>query len=88
MASEPGIELQTQLQSLAQRIVEAARVAASVHLFESHGESSRHYGRRSGIGGAGPVPPRDEAADSPAAPRQSPVTNDEPVAVATRDGAD
>lgn len=63
MTGEAGCELQAQLQSLAQRIVEAARLAASSHLFGSLGQTSEYYGRRVAIGGAGPVPPGDGAAD-------------------------
>ena len=67
MTGEAGCELQAQLQArlqtLAQRIVEAARLAASAHLFESLGQTSEYYGRRVAIGGAGPVPQGDGAAD-------------------------
>ena len=52
MAGERESVIETQ--SLGERIVEAARLAVAVHLFESLSESSSHYGRRIGIGGAGP----------------------------------
>lgn len=61
MADISGMEMQThlqvQLQTVAQRIVEAARLAAAAHLHGSLSETSEHYGRRIGIGGAGPVTP-------------------------------
>jgi hypothetical protein len=78
MGSESG-----KLQTLGQRIFEAAHVAVAVHLFESLLQTSQHYGRRIGIGGAGPVSPGGGADDSSAVrrpSRESVVTDDEPVA--------
>ena len=43
--------------TLGERIVEAARLAAAVHLFESLAATSQHYGQQFAIGGAGPVAP-------------------------------
>ena len=43
--------------TLGERIVEAARLAVSVHLFESLAASSQHYGQHLAIGGAGPFAP-------------------------------
>jgi hypothetical protein len=61
-----GIDAST----LGRRIVEAARLAVAVHLFESLSATSENYGRRVGIGGAGPfVPGKDDeggGSDSPA----------------------
>jgi hypothetical protein len=59
MAGEGEMVIETK--SLGERIVEAARLAVAVHLFESLSDSSSHYGsqygRRIGIGGAGPYVP-------------------------------
>jgi hypothetical protein len=63
MTGEANLELQA-LQNLGQRIVEAARLASAVHLFESLRNTSQHYGRRVGIGGAGPITPGDTSEDS------------------------
>lgn len=79
MAIETGIDMQT----LARRIVEAARLAASVHLYESLQHKSEHYGRRVMIGGAGPDTQGDgaELNSSSAYPgRTAVVTDDEPAA--------
>ena len=43
--------------TLGERIVEAARLAVAVHLFESLATGTQHYGQQFGIGGAGPVAP-------------------------------
>ena len=43
--------------TLGERIVEAARLAVSAHLFESLAASSQHYGQHLAIGGAGPFAP-------------------------------
>ena len=63
MTDQTTLEMQThlrmQLQTLADRIVEAARIAAAMHLHESLHRSSEHYGQRVAIGGAGPVTPGD-----------------------------
>jgi hypothetical protein len=53
-AQAPGA---TREMTLGERIVEAARLATAVHLFESLAATSQHYGRQFGIGGAGPVAP-------------------------------
>src|SRR5829696_23527 len=55
MAGERETVIETQ--SLGARIVEAARLAVAVHLFESLSATSSNYGRRIGIGGAGPFVP-------------------------------
>jgi hypothetical protein len=55
MAVEPASVMDTT--SLGRRVVEAARLAVAVHLFESLSSNSSHYGRRIGIGGAGPFVP-------------------------------
>ena len=50
-----------EIQPLGARIIQAARLAVAVHLFESLSATSSHYsshyGRRIGIGGAGPFVP-------------------------------
>jgi hypothetical protein len=78
------MEIETgKLQTIGQRIVEAARLASAVHLFESLRQASQHYGRRIGIGGAGPVSPADGAEETPPARhllRETAVTDGEPVA--------
>ena len=56
MSTEAGL-LQTRLQELAQRIVHAARLAASTHLSDAYHQSMNQYGRRIEIGGADPVSP-------------------------------
>ena len=79
MATETGIDLQT----LSRRIVEAARLAASVHLYESLPHKSEHYGRRVMIGGAGPDTQGDGAENSSVANhpgRTAVVTDDVPAA--------
>ena len=43
--------------TLGERIVAAARMAVTVHLFESLAGNTRNYGQQFGIGGAGPVAP-------------------------------
>jgi hypothetical protein len=79
-----GSEATLDVQSLAQRIVEAARLAAAVHLYESLQHKSRHYGRRVTIGGAGPATQGDEAAGQCSCVRRpegaAVVTDDEPAA--------
>ena len=40
--------------TLGERIVSAARLAVAVHLFESLGTATQHYGQSFAIGGAGP----------------------------------
>ncbi len=57
MATADKAEVMSGLSNLGQRIVEAARLAAAVHLFESLSGSSEHYGRQMSIGGAGPFAP-------------------------------
>ena len=47
--------------TLGERIVEAARLAVAVHLFESLAASTQHYGQQFAIGGAGPVAPATAA---------------------------
>jgi hypothetical protein len=64
MTGDAAIEIDLasiELQALSRRIVEAARLAVAVHLYESAARPSscdgdRHHtnGRRIGIGGAGP----------------------------------
>ena len=80
MAIETGIDMQT----LAKRIVEAARLAASVHLYESLRQKSEHYGRRVMIGGAGPDTQGDHDSEPGSASglpgRSAVVTDDEPAA--------
>ena len=79
MATETGIDMQT----LARRIVEAARLAASVHLYESLQHKSEHYGRRVMIGGAGPDTQGEGAELNSAANhpgRTAVVTDDESAA--------
>ena len=49
--------IETDGQSLGERIVAAARMAVAVHLFESLATGTQHYGQQFGIGGAGPVAP-------------------------------
>jgi hypothetical protein len=55
VAGERAIE--TDGRTLGERIVEAARLAVAVHLFQSLATTSEHYGQQFGIGGAGPVAP-------------------------------
>ena len=55
IADDRTVESDTR--TLGERIVEAARLAVSVHLFESLAASSQHYGQRLAIGGAGPFAP-------------------------------
>jgi hypothetical protein len=81
MNTEAGL-LNSRLQELAQRIVEAARLAASAHLFGSFNQSRPQYGRRIEIGGAGPVSPDD------AQPLRAPVAPARPRPQSVRDGAD
>ena len=62
MAGEAASVIDTT--SLGRRVVEAARLAVAVHLFESlSAGGSSHYGRRIGIGGAGPIVPGAGGAD-------------------------
>jgi len=60
---EMQAHLQMRLQTVAQRIVEAARLAAAAHLHGSHDDTGDNFGQRVAIGGAGPVSPAD-AGDS------------------------
>lgn len=93
MADISGLEmqahLQVQLQTVAERIVMAARLAAAAHLRGPLSETSE-YGRRIGIGGAGPVMPGgSEDSRLPArAQRAERVTDDEfpalPPSLSTR----
>lgn len=79
MAGESELNSET----LSQRIVQAARLAVSVHLFDSL-RDTQHFGRRIAIGGAGPVTPGDArqfSADRSAS-RVGIVTGDGPVAIA------
>lgn len=83
MTGEPSIELQSGLKALAQHIVGAARLAASVHLFEP---STQHHGRRVGTGGAGADLSRTDGgfgADR-RAPSEAAVTDDEAAPLPTR----
>ena len=50
-----SVELDTR--SLGERIVQAARLAVAVHLFESLPAASPNYGKHVSIGGAGPCAP-------------------------------
>ena len=78
-----GIETGIDMQTLARRIVEAARLAASVHLYESLHHKSELYGRRVMIGGAGPDTQGDgaELGSASGLPRRTAVvTNDVPAA--------
>ena len=78
-----GIETGIDMQTLARRIVEAARLAASVHLYESLHHKSELYGRRVMIGGAGPDTQGDGAEFNSAANhpgRTAVVTEDVPAA--------
>ena len=87
MTGDLTLELQTRLQSLARRIVDAAHVAASVHLFDSHEEAMQHYGRRVMAGGAGRVPPGDDVGADARGRRTSfdaAVTDDAPAAIPDR----
>lgn len=86
MADESGLEmrahLQMQLQTVAQRIVETARLAAAAHLFGSLASATERYGQRVAIGGAGPVSSvGSEDSRLPARPpRAGGVTDDAPPA--------
>ena len=60
---EMQAHLQMRLQTVAQRIVEVARLAAAAHLRGAPDDGSDNYGQRVAIGGAGPVSPAD-AGDS------------------------
>ena len=79
---EMQAHLQMRLETVARRIVEAGRLAAAMHLYESLGDSGECYGQRVAIGGAGPVSPA-ESGDS-RLPHRPPcagvVTDDEPPA--------
>ena len=55
IADERTSEVETR--TLGERIIEAARLAVAVHLFESLAASSQHYGQQHAIGGAGPFAP-------------------------------
>lgn len=81
MTGQPGIELQSGLKALAHRIVGAARVAASVHLFESSRTANQHYGRRGSAGGAGDDPSREDGGIRSArlTPDEAAVTDDAAV---------
>jgi hypothetical protein len=86
MTGEPGVELQSGLKALAQRIVEAARLAASAHLFESAPGTGQHHGRRVAIGGAGPDLSRDDGAAGAGrrTSGEAAVTDDDAAALPTR----
>jgi hypothetical protein len=56
MAMAGEVAAETEGKTLGERIVEAARLAAAVHLFESLASKSQHYGQQVVIGGAGPRP--------------------------------
>lgn len=81
-----GIDLGSfDLQALSRRIVEAARLAVAVHLYESAArptscDGDRHHtnGRRIGIGGAGPfvLNQRGGSATDGESPATSPATAD------------
>ena len=75
---EMQTHLRVQLQTVAQRIVEAARLAAAMHQYESL-HNSEHYGQRVTIGGAGPLTPGgSEDSHLPSRPpRGEGVTDDE-----------
>lgn len=81
MARDSGLYLQ----SLSQRIVQAARLAASVHLFESLRDTSQHFGRGIAVGAAGPVTPGNarEFSHDGSESRIGILTDDEPVAIAS-----
>jgi hypothetical protein len=81
MITEAGL-LQTRLQELAQRIIHAARLAASTHLSDAFHQSMNQYGRRIEIGGADPVSPDDQGS------RHDPVARVRPASSSLRDGAD
>ena len=84
-ALEMQAHLRVQLQAVAQRIVEAARVAAAMHLEATPGLGSEHYGQdehygqRVAIGGAGAdTPGVSEDSRLPKGPsRGEVVTEDE-----------
>ena len=83
MAEQSGPEmqahLQMRLQTMSQRIMEVARLAAAMHQFESLKQWSEHYGQRVGIGGAGPVTPgvSEDSRLPKGPPRGEIVTEDE-----------
>jgi hypothetical protein len=54
MGIAADLTVQDESGTLGTRIVEAARLAVAVHLFESLAASTDNYGRRFAIGGAGP----------------------------------
>ena len=65
MAGESATAADADISTLGRRIVEAARLAVAVHLYQSLGDTSANYGRRIGIGGAGPfVPGKDDEGDA------------------------
>ena len=80
---QSGLEMEThlrvQLQTVAQRIVEAARLAAAMHQYGSLHQSSEHYGQRVTVGGAGPITPggSEDSRLPTRSPRGDCVTDDE-----------
>jgi hypothetical protein len=56
MSDTGELSVQKDKKALGARIVETARLAVAVHLFESLAGGSQHYGRQFQIGGAGPRP--------------------------------
>ena len=76
---EMQAHLRVQLQTVAQRIVEAARLAAAMHQYGSLHESGEHYGQRVAIGGAGPLTPgaTEDSRLPTRPPRGETVTDDE-----------
>ena len=85
MSDKSSLEMQTHLQMqlriVAERIVEAARLAAAAHLYGSL-ETTNHYGQRIEIGGAGPIPPVGPGDSRPPTrpPRAETVTDDDVAA--------
>lgn len=83
MANQSGLEMQAHLEmrmrTVAERIVEAARLAAAAHLMQSLHQTSEHYGQRVAIGGAGPIMPgvSEDSRLPSRPPRGDIVTDDE-----------
>ena len=85
MTNESALEmrahLEMRLRVLAQRIVEAAEIAATMHLREPppEVEANEHYGQRAAAGGAGsPTPGGSEDSRLPTRPpRGEDVTDDD-----------
>lgn len=78
-ALEMQAHLRMQLQAVAERIVEAARLAAAMHLEASPHQGSEHYGQRVEAGGAGPFTPggSEDSRLPTRPPRAGSVTDDE-----------